>query len=40
MSGFFVLESKNKKQKKIDGNKHRRTFIYGLLEGFYNKLEK
>ncbi|MBM4055720.1 MAG: DUF2786 domain-containing protein [Planctomycetes bacterium] len=28
-----------KEQKKLEGNKHRRTFIYGLLEGFYHKLE-
>ncbi|MCF6147437.1 MAG: DUF2786 domain-containing protein [Candidatus Kuenenia sp.] len=34
-----LLWAEYKKQKKIEGNKHRRTFIYGLLEGFYHKLE-
>ncbi len=34
-----LLWTDYKEQKKIDGNKHRRTFIYGLLEGFYTKLE-
>ena len=28
-----------KQQKKISGDKHRRTYIYGLLNGFYQKLE-
>lgn len=28
-----------RKQKKVTGNKHRRTYIYGLLNGFYHKLE-
>jgi len=28
-----------KRRGKIKGNKHRRTFIYGLLDGFYNKLD-
>ena len=28
-----------KQQKSISGNKHRRSFIYGLLNGFYQKLE-
>ncbi len=28
-----------KKREKINGNRHRRTFIYGLLDGFYNKLD-
>lgn len=34
-----LLWAEYKVQKKINGNRHRRTFIYGLLEGFYNKLE-
>ena len=28
-----------KRKNNINGNRHRRTFIYGLLEGFYHKLE-
>jgi len=28
-----------KEQKKITGNKHRRAYIYGLLNGFFQKLE-
>lgn len=28
-----------REQKKFSGNKHRRSFIYGLLNGFYHKLE-
>ena len=28
-----------KGQKEINGNRHRRSFIYGLLDGFYNKLD-
>ncbi len=28
-----------KREKKITGDKNRRTFIYGLLSGFYNKLD-
>ncbi len=29
----------HKKQEQINKNRHRRTFIYGLLDGFYKKLE-
>lgn len=28
-----------KEQEKVSGNKHRRTFIYGLLNGVYHKLD-
>lgn len=28
-----------RKEKELSGNKHRRTFIYGLLAGFYEKLD-
>ncbi len=34
-----LLWTEYKKREKISGNKHRRTFIYGLLDGFYNKLD-
>jgi predicted SprT family Zn-dependent metalloprotease len=34
-----LLWAEYKVQRKINGNRHRRTFIYGLLEGFYNKLD-
>tara|TARA_B100001964_G_scaffold98878_1_gene110454 strand:- start:399 stop:797 length:399 start_codon:yes stop_codon:yes gene_type:complete len=34
-----LLWTEYKKQKKINGNRHRRSFIYGLLDGFYNKLD-
>lgn len=34
-----LLWAEYKEKKKINGNRHRRTFIYGLLEGFYHKLE-
>lgn len=33
------LWSEHKRREKIGGNRHRRTFIYGLLDGFYNKLD-
>jgi hypothetical protein len=33
------LWHKYKEQKKISGNKHRRAYVYGLLNGFYQKLE-
>ncbi len=29
----------HKRRENINGNKHRRAFIYGLLDGFYNKLD-
>jgi hypothetical protein len=34
-----LLWVEHKRRGKIKGNKHRRTFIYGLLDGFYNKLD-
>ncbi|MHC4140248.1 MAG: SprT-like domain-containing protein, partial [Planctomycetota bacterium] len=34
-----LLWAEYKKREKISGNRHRRTFIYGLLDGFYNKLD-
>ncbi|ODS30046.1 MAG: SprT-like family protein [Candidatus Scalindua rubra] len=34
-----LLWEEHKRQKKINGNRHRRAFIYGLLNGFYNKLD-
>ncbi len=34
-----LLWKEYKSREKISGNKHRRTFIYGLLDGFYNKLD-
>ena len=34
-----VLWLEHRHKKKIIGNRHRRTFIYGLLHGFSNKLE-
>ena len=34
-----LLWTEYKEQRKINGNRHRRTFIYGLLDGFYNKLD-
>jgi len=34
-----LLWVEHKGREKINGNKHRRTFIYGLLDGFYNKLD-
>ncbi len=34
-----ILWAEHKRQEKINGNKHRRSFIYGLLDGFYNKLD-
>ncbi len=34
-----LLWAEYKRRGKINGNRHRRTFIYGLLEGFYNKLD-
>ncbi|GAX61791.1 hypothetical protein SCALIN_C27_0190 [Candidatus Scalindua japonica] len=33
------LWTEHKRREKIGGNRHRRTFIYGLLDGFYNKLD-
>ncbi|HHT9138609.1 MAG TPA: SprT-like domain-containing protein [Candidatus Wunengus sp. YC60] len=33
------LWAEYKEKNKIKENRHRRTFIYGLLEGFYHKLE-
>lgn len=33
------LWAEYKRREKISGNRHRRTFIYGLLDGFYNKLD-
>jgi len=35
-----ILWIEHKERKKIYGNRHRRSFIYGLLNGFYNKLEE
>jgi len=37
ISEFLWIE--HKERKKINGNRHRRSFIYGLLDGFYNKLD-
>ncbi|KKO17971.1 MAG: SprT-like family protein [Candidatus Brocadia fulgida] len=34
-----LLWKEYKGKNMINGNRHRRTFIYGLLEGFYHKLE-
>ncbi len=34
-----LLWAEYKRREKIRGNRHRRTFIYGLLDGFYNKLD-
>lgn len=34
-----LLWTEYKEKNTISGNRHRRTFIYGLLEGFYHKLE-
>ena len=34
-----LLWTEHKEREKINGNKHRRSFIYGLLDGFYNKLD-
>ncbi len=34
-----LLWAEYKRREKISGNRHRRTFIYGLLDGFYNKLD-
>lgn len=34
-----LLWTEYKEKNAISGNRHRRTFIYGLLEGFYHKLE-
>jgi hypothetical protein len=34
-----LLWAEYKRRGKIKGNKHRRTFVYGLLDGFYNKLD-
>ncbi|MFN3531358.1 MAG: hypothetical protein ACK41Q_02430, partial [Candidatus Brocadia sp.] len=34
-----LLWKEYKEKNTISGNRHRRTFIYGLLEGFYHKLE-
>ncbi|MFQ5687045.1 MAG: SprT-like domain-containing protein [Candidatus Scalindua sp.] len=34
-----LLWIEHKERKKINGNRHRRSFIYGLLDGFYNKLD-
>ena len=34
-----LLWTEYKEKNNINGNRHRRTFIYGLLEGFYHKLE-
>src|SRR3989338_4989437 len=34
-----LLWTEYKEKNTINGNRHRRTFIYGLLEGFYHKLE-
>lgn len=31
--------AEHKREQKISGNRHRRTFIVGLLEGFYQKLD-
>ncbi|MDR4498699.1 MAG: SprT-like domain-containing protein [Candidatus Scalindua sp.] len=34
-----LLWEEHKRQKRLTGNRHRRTFIYGLLNGFYHKLD-
>jgi hypothetical protein len=34
-----LLWAEYKRREKISRNRHRRTFIYGLLDGFYNKLD-
>jgi hypothetical protein len=34
-----LLWMEHKERKEINGNRHRRSFIYGLLDGFYNKLD-
>lgn len=34
-----LLWTEHKKQEQIKENRYRRTFIYGLLDGFYKKLE-
>ncbi len=34
-----LLWEEHREQKKINGNRHRRTFIYGVLNGFYRKLD-
>ncbi len=34
-----LLWQEYKEKGNIDGNRHRRTFIYGLLNGFYHKLD-
>ncbi|GJQ59294.1 MAG: DUF2786 domain-containing protein [Candidatus Scalindua sp. AMX11] len=34
-----LLWEEHKEQKQINGNRHRRTFIYGVLNGFYRKLD-
>ena len=34
-----LLWTEYQEKNNINGNRHRRTFIYGLLEGFYHKLE-
>jgi hypothetical protein len=34
-----LLWLEHKERKKINWNKHRRSFIYSLLDGFYNKLD-
>ena len=34
-----LLWREYKEKGNIDGNRHRRTFIYGLLNGFYHKLD-
>jgi len=34
-----LLWTAHKKKEQISENRHRRTFIYGLLDGFYKKLE-
>jgi hypothetical protein len=34
-----LLWIEHREREKINGNRHRRSFIYGLLDGFYNKLD-
>ena len=34
-----LLWEEYKVQKRLTGNRHRRTFIYGILNGFYHKLD-
>ena len=34
-----LLWAEYKEKNNLHGNRHRRTFIYGLLQGFYHKLE-